>query len=208
MIDLYSWATGNGRRASIVLEESGLPYTVHPVNLMTKAQKGSWFSDLSPLQRIPVILDRSDPEPVVLFESGAILIYVAEKSGRLLPSSSAARATTLKWLFFATSDLSPLAMQVHRLVRREDRGAGNHLEMLREQLGRYYLVLDDALADRDFLSGEYSIADIAAYPWIYRHNLQGIDLSPFPRLSAWMTRVGARPAVRRGMNIPPRSDGL
>jgi glutathione S-transferase len=209
MIDLYSWATGNGRRASIMLEESGLSYAVHPIDLSTKAQKEPWFLAFNPYGRIPVIVDRDPPEPVVLFESGAILIYLAEKSGRLLPKAAAARAETLKWLFFQTSGVAPMAMQVHWLARLRDRGEPYaNLDVYRDEVAILYGIMDRRLADTPYLAGEYSIADIAAYPWVFRHGMQGIDLAPFPSLGAWLARVAARPAVQRGMNIPPRADGL
>jgi GST-like protein len=213
MIDLYSWATGNGRRASIMLEESGLPYTVHPIELAKKVQKEEWFLALNPYGRIPVIVDRepAEParEPVVLFESGAILIYLAEKSGRLLPQTGPMRAAALKWLFFGTSNLSPTAMQVHWLARLRDAGKPHpNIEIYRDELALHYGIMDRRLGDAAFLAGEYSIADIAAYPWVFRHGMQGIDIARFPNLSAWLGRVAARPAVQSGMNIPPRQDGL
>ena len=192
-----------------MLEESGLPYTVHAMDLSTKVQKQPWYLALSPHGRIPVIVDDDGPDRIVLFESGAILIYLAEKAGMLLPMAPAARAEALKWLFFATSNLSPLAMQVHRLTRLQASGRQDQsLNGFREELIILYGIMDSALASRDFLAGDYSIADIAAYPWVYRHKLQEIQITPFPNLSAWMTRVGTRPAVQRGMNIPPRSDGM
>lgn len=207
MIELYSWATGNGRRASIMLEESGLAYELHPMELGAKKQKEPWFLALNPYGRIPVIVDR-DP-PVVLFESGAILVYLAEKSGRLLPTHPAARAEALKWLFFGTSSIGPTAMQVHWLVRRRDKGEPHtNLEIYRAELDTLYAIADRRLAEAPYLAGDYSVADIAAYPWIYRAGMQGIDLARFPALGAWMARVAARPAVQRGMNIPPRSDGM
>jgi GST-like protein len=209
MIELYSWATGNGRRASIALEESGLPYSVHPIELSTKVQKEPWFLALNPYGRIPVIVDREGAEPIVLFESGAILVYVAEKSGRLLPRSGAARAETLKWLFFQTSGVGPMAMQVHWLARERDAGRPHaNLEVYRDEVRTLYGIMDRRLAEAAYLAGEFSIADIAAYPWVFRHPMQDIDLAAFPALNEWFARVGARPAVQRGMNVPPRRDGL
>ena len=209
MIELYSWATGNGRRASIMLEESGLPYEVHPIELSTKAQKQPWFLALNPYGRIPVIVDRDTTPPVVLFESGAILIHLAEKSGRLLPQAGAARAEVLKWLFFGTSSVSPMAMQVHWLIRCRDKGeAFANLEVYRSELATLYGIADRRLTQAPYLAGDYSIADIAAYPWVFRHRFQEIDMARFPALTAWLDRVAARPAVQRGMNIPPRGDGM
>jgi GST-like protein len=209
MIELYSWATGNGRRASIMLEESGLPYAVHPMELGTRRQKEPWFLALNPYGRIPVIVDHDHDPPAVLFESGAILLHLAEKSGRLLPRDPAPRADALKWLFFGTSSIGPTAMQVHWLVRLRDKGEAHaNLEIYRAELGALYAIADRRLAEAAYLAGDYSIADIAAYPWVYRHAMQGIDMAGLPALAAWMRRVAARPAVQRGMNIPPRSDGL
>ena len=209
MIELYSWATGNGRRASIMLEESRLAYELHPMELGTKRQKEPWFLALNPYGRIPVIVDRDLDPPIVLFESGAILLYLAEKSGRLLSSAAASRAAALKWLFFGTSSIGPTAMQVHWLVRRRDKGEPHaNLEIYRAELETLYGIADRRLAEAPYLAGDYSIADVAAYPWVYRHGMQGIAMARFPALAAWMGRVAARPAVQRGMNIPPRSDGL
>jgi glutathione S-transferase len=209
MIELYSWATGNGRRASIMLEESSLAYELHPMELGMKRQKEPWFLALNPYGRIPVIVDRDLDPPIVLFESGAILLYLAEKSGRLLSSAAASRAAALKWLFFGTSSIGPTAMQVHWLVRRRDKGEPHaNLEIYRAELETLYGIADRRLAEAPYLAGDYSIADVAAYPWVYRHGMQGIAMARFPALAAWMARVAARPAVQRGMNIPPRSDGM
>lgn len=209
MIDLYSWATGNGRRASIMLEESGLPYEVHPVELAKRVHKEAWFLALNPYGRIPVIVDRDHQEPIVLFESGAILLYLAEKSGRLLPHSPAARGEALKWLFFGTSSVGPTAMQVHWLARLKDAGKPHeNLDIYRDELLLLYRIMDRRLREAPFLAGNYSIADIAAYPWLFRHAMQGIDMATLPRVASWMDRVAARPAVQKGMNIPPRTDGL
>jgi GST-like protein len=209
MIDLYSWATGNGRRASIMLEESGLPYEVHPVELAQRVQKEAWFLALNPYGRIPVIVDRDHQEPVVLFESGAILLYLAEKSGRLFPSSAASRGEALKWLFFGTSSVGPTAMQVHWLARLKDAGKPHeNLDIYRDELLLLYRIMDRRLGEAPYLAGDYSIADIAAYPWLFRHAMQGIDLALLPRVASWMDRVAARPAVQKGINIPPRTDGL
>jgi len=209
MIELYSWATGNGRRASIMLEESGLPYTVHPMELSTKVQKEPWYLKINPYGRIPAIVDRDFPEPVTVFESGAILIYLAEKSGKLLPTAAPARAETLKWLFFQTSDVGPMAMQVHWLGRLKEAGKPHaNLDVYRDEVTTLYGIMDRRLAEAPYLAGDYSIADVAAYPWVFRHDMQEIDLATFTNLSAWFDRVASRPAVKRGMNIPPRKDGL
>lgn len=217
MIELYSWATGNGRRASIALEETGLPYTVHPMELSTRVQKADWFLQINPDGRIPVIVDTDsgDGRPVTVSESGAILVYLAEKAGTLLPRSGAARAETLKWLFVQTSDVAPMAMQVHWLGNANQARAGGlpavetYFQVYMDEVKRLYELMDRRLANADYLGGDdYSIADIAAYPWVFRHPQQKISLDGMPNLSRWFAAVGARPAVQRGMQIPPREDGL
>jgi GST-like protein len=209
MITLYSWPTSNGRRASIMLEESGLAYALHPIDLQNQVQKEPWFLALNPYGRIPVLTDDDGPEPVLLFESGAILMHVAEKSGRMLPPAGAARAETLKWLFFQTSSVGPIGMQVHWLARLRDAGEPHpHLEIYRDELATLYGIMDRRLTEVPYLAGGCSVADIAGYPWVYRHAMQGIEMGRFPALAAWLDRMAARPAVRRGMNLPPRSDGM
>jgi GST-like protein len=214
MIELYSWATGNGRRASIALEETGLPYTVHPMELSTKVQKADWFLKINPDGRIPVIVDKDggDGQPVTVSESGAILVYLAEKAGKFLPRSGAARAETLKWLFVQTSDVSPMAMQVHWLGNARDGGlpaVDAYFGIYMDEVKRLYTLMDRRLADAEYLAGaEYSIADMAAYPWVFRHPQQKISLEGMPHLTRWFESVGARAAVQRGMQIPPRKDGL
>jgi GST-like protein len=214
MIELYSWATGNGRRASIALEETGLPYTAHAMELSTQVQKSDWFLAINPDGRIPAIVDRDGPDgqPVTVSESGAILVYLAEKAGKLLPRSGVARAETLKWLFVQTSDVSPMAMQVHWLGRARDSGlpaVDAYFGIYMDEVKRLYGLMDRRLADAEYLGGDdYSIADIAAYPWVFRHPQQKISLDGMPHLTRWFKTVGARPAVQRGMQIPPRKDGL
>lgn len=212
MIDLYSRATPNGRKAAIALEESGLPYRVHAVDFARREQKSPEFLSLNPNGRIPVIVDR-DPAgpgegPVALFESGAILFYIAEKSGRLLPKHPIERIEAIKWLFFASSQLTHTAMQVHWLVRLQADGKpAPHLDDYRVELRRLYGVLDGVLAGRKWLAGsEHSIADIAAWTWIERHATHGMVLESFPALLDWYARLDARPATRKGYDIPPRRD--
>jgi GST-like protein len=216
MITLYSWATGNGRRASIMLEECGLPYEVHPMELSTKVQKSDWYLTINPDGRIPVITDddAGDGRPVTISESGAILMYLAEKSGKFLPKNGAARADALKWLFVQTSNLSPMCMQVHWLGRAQESKAESlpsvdaYFGIYQDEVRRLYGLMDRRLADAEYLAGDYSIADIAAYPWVFRYPQQQIALDGLPNLTRWLTAVGERPAVKRGMQIPPRSDGL
>lgn len=216
MITLYSWATGNGRRASIMLEECGLPYELHAMELSTKVQKSDWYLKINPDGRIPAITDddAGDGKPVTISESGAILMYLAEKSGKFMPRAGAARAEALKWLFIQTSNLSPMAMQVHWFGRAQEEGSGKlpHAEtyfgIYGDEVRRLYGLMDRRLAQAEYLAGDYSIADMAAYPWVFRHPQQGISIDGLPHLSRWFAAVGARPAVKRGMQIPPRTDGL
>ena len=169
------------------------------------------FLSLNPNGRIPVIIDRDPGDaggPLAVFESGAILLYLAEKSGRLLPADPVARVAALQWLFFASTQVTHTAMQVHWLVREQQAGkAAPHLDDYRAELVRLYGVLDGVLAGREWLAGaDYSIADIAAWTWIERHEMHGIALDPWPSLSDWLARVAARPATVKGYGIPPRAD--
>lgn len=210
MIDLYSRATPNGRKVAITLEETGLPYDIHPVNLAKKEQKAPEFLALNPNGRIPVIVDDDpgDGGRAVIFESGAILLYLAEKSGTLLPSDTAQRIEALKWLFFGSSQVTHTAMQVHYLVRRREAGEPQeNLGVYVEELERLYGVLDGVLAGRAYLAGdEYSIADLSAWPWVERHGVHGIDIKRWPSLGAWLERIAERPATKRGYDVPPRGD--
>lgn len=209
MITLYSKATSNGRKASIMLEESGLDYTVRPMALEKKEQKEEWYLAINPNGRVPCITDDDGPggTPVTLFESGAILMYLAEKSGRLLPQDPVARLEVLNWLFFASGHITHTGLGVHWQVRNRDSGKEHaHLKIWQEENNRVYGVLDRGLSGRDYLAGGYSIADVAAYPWIYRWDMQEIELDRYPNVKDWLARVGERPAVRRGLQIPPRDD--
>jgi len=213
VITLYSKATSNGRKASIMLEESGLRYRVRPIDLESKEQKQPWFLKLNPQGRIPVIVDDDGPggQSVTVSESGAILIYLAEKAGRFLPVEPRARAEVMKWLMFTSTHLTFTAMQVHWQVRLRDEGKPYALlDVWQEENERVYGVYELGLSDgRRFLAGDdYSIADIAAYPWIYRWRMQEISLHSRARLYDWFERVGARAAVKRGLDVPPRSDNL
>jgi GST-like protein len=213
MITLYSKATSNGRKASIMLEETGLAYRVRAMALERREQKEPWFLALNPNGRIPVIVDEDGPRgaPFTVFESAAILTYLAEKAGKFLPPEGRARAEVMTWLTFASTHLTFTGMQVHWQVRLREQGKPHELlAVWQEENARVYGVFEQALADgRPFLAGAaYSIADIAAWPWIHRWRMQEIDFESFPRTKAWYERVGTRDAVRRGLNVPPRDDGL
>lgn len=209
MIHLHSRATPNGRKVAMALEETGLPYTVHAVDLSKKEQKTPEFLAMNPNGRIPVIVDEDCPGgPATVFESGAILFYIAEKSGRLLASSGPARVEAQKWLFFGSSQVTHTAMQVHYLLRRKEAGEPHdNLGVYVEELARLYGILDGVLASRPYLAGDaYTIADISAWTWVDRHEAHGMDIAPWPHLRDWHLRIGDRPATRRGYDVPPRGD--
>ena len=209
MITLYSKATSNGRKASIMLEECGLEYKVHPMALERKEQKEDWYLAINPNGRVPCIVDADGPDgkSVSVFESGAILQYLAEKSEKFLPMKGTERVEVLNWLYFSAGHITHTGLCVHWQVRNRDEGLEHaHLEMWQEENNRVYGVLNQGLKDREYLAGELSIADFAAYPWIYRHEMQEIALEHYPNVRDWLKRIGERPAVKRGLQIPPRDD--
>ncbi len=204
-IQLYSWATPNGRKVSILLEELGVPYTVHPVNILQDEQFAPAFLALNPNNKIPVIVDPAGPdgEPLTLSESGAILIYLARKfSSPLWPSDETEQAVVLQWLMFQMGGLGPMFGQLHHF-RRYAAGEAYPLARFEKEVHRLYRVLDQRLGVSGFLGGaRYGIADIAAYPWVARFELHGLDWDRIPNVKRWYDGVGARPAVVRGMAVP------
>jgi GST-like protein len=196
-----------------MLEETGLSYRSQHMDLTAKEQKKPWFLAINPQGRIPVIVDDDGPggQVVSVFESGAILIYLAEKVGKFLPIPPQPRAEVMKWLMFTSTHLTFTAMQVHWQVRlREAKRDHDLLRVWQEENERIYGVYELGLADgRRFLAGDdYSIADIAAYPWIYRWKMQEAPLPAMPGLRTWFELVGVRDAVKRGLSVPPRGDGM
>lgn len=201
MIDLYTWTTPNGRKASIMLEETGLPYTVHPIDIGKGQQMSPDFLKISPNNKIPAIVDRETGRSV--FESGAVLIYLAEKSGRLWPQEPAARIATLEWLMWQMGGLGPMLGQLHHFRRFNQGKAPYAEERYLAEAHRLYGVLDRRLADNEFLAGsEYSIADVASWPWISRWEWHEVDWSRLANVRRWYRAVAARPAVRRGYDCP------
>jgi GSH-dependent disulfide-bond oxidoreductase len=204
MIDLYSWITPNGRKISVMLEEIALPYEVHPVNLGKDEQFDPEFLQINPNNKIPAIVDRDGPggKPYSLFESGAILMYLAEKSGKLMPQEAAARYQVIQWLMFQMGGVGPMIGQAHYFLRHcpEDQPFGRDRFMT--EVVRLYRVMDKRLGEAPFLAGEYSIADIATYPWIARYEMHRMRLEDYANVKRWFDAIGARPAVQRGMQIP------
>jgi GST-like protein len=200
MIDVYYWTTPNGHKITIFLEEVGLPYVIKVVNISAGEQFNSAFLRLSPNNRIPAIVDHEPADrgkPLAIFESGAILQYLAEKTGKLLPADARRRAEVMQWLFWQTSGLGPMLGQNHHFSRYAPEPIPYAIERYRRETERLYSVLDGRLGEREFVAGAYSIADIAAYPWIVPHARQGIALEDFPHVKRWFAGVGSRPAVQR-----------
>ena len=203
MIDLYTWSTPNGRKVSIMLEELGLAYKVHPIDIGKDEQFQPHFLAISPNNKIPAIVDRDNGWSV--FESGAILIYLAEKTGRFLPSEPRARMVTLEWLMFQMGGIGPFLGQAHHFNRSAPERVPYAIKRYNDEAKRLYGVLDRRLADRPYLVGEdYTIADIATWPWISRFEWQEIDLATFPDVKRWYETIKARPAVQRGYDVPRR----
>ena len=206
MIDLYTWSTSNGRKASIMLEELGADYTVHPIHIGKGDQFAPDYLAINPNGKIPAIVDSDGPggAPITVFESGAILIYLAEKSGRFLPTEPVARMEVIQWLMFQMGGIGPMFGQVHHFLRAAKEQVPYGIERYGTEVRRLYGVLDRRLDGRDHLAGDgYSIADIATYPWVVRHEWQQVDLAEFPNVKRWYDPVGSRPAVQRGLQIPP-----
>lgn len=200
MIDLYYWTTPNGHKITIFLEEAGLPYAIKPVNISKGEQFEPEFLKLSPNNRIPAIVDHDPADggaPLSIFESGAILQYLAEKTGKLMPADLRGRTEVMQWLFWQMSGLGPMLGQNHHFSHYAPEPIAYAIERYRGETERLYSVLDHRLQQREFIAGTYSIADIAAYPWIVPHARQGITLEEFPRVKRWFDAVGARPAVKR-----------
>jgi len=206
MIDLYFWGTPNGYKISLALEELTLPYRLIPVNIAAGEQFRPEFLAISPNNRIPAIVDL-DPvgggAPVSLFESGAILLYLAEKTGQLVPADLRGRAQVLQWLFWQVAGLGPMAGQNGHFSVYAPEKIPYAIERYTRETSRLYGVLDRRLADREFIAGEYSIADIACYPWIVPHDRHGQDLGRFRHLKRWFDTIRARPATRRAYEGAP-----
>lgn len=200
LYDLYTFRTPNGRKVSILLEELELPYAVHVVDIGRGDQFQPDFVALNPNSKIPVLVDRAADQTV--FESGAILIYLAEAAGRLLPSTRRERFEVLEWLMFQMGGVGPMFGQLNHFKRFAPEPIPYAIARYEKETLRLYGVLNQRLQDRDYVAGDYSIADIALYPWVAIHEFQGLSLDPYPHLAAWVARLAARPAVQRGMAVP------
>jgi GST-like protein len=199
MIDLYTWTTPNGRKVSILLEELGVPYTAHPVDISKDEQFDPAFLAFAPNNRIPAIIDREGG--VELMESGAIMIYLAEKYGKFIDVGEG-RLRVIEWLMWQMGGIGPMLGQVHHFVKYNAGKAPYAEERYSKEARRLYGVLDRRLEGREFIAGEYSIADMATWPWISRFEWQQIDLNDFPNVRDWYVRIAERPAVQRGYQVP------
>jgi len=204
MIELHTWGTPNGRKVSIMLEEVGLAYDVRPVNIGKGDQFKPDYLVINPNGKIPTIVDREGPggKPVSVFESGAILIYLAEKTGKFLPAEPRARLQTLEWLMFQMGGVGPMFGQAHHFLRQAPEQIPYAIERYTKEVRRLYGVMDRRLGGAAFLAGEYSIADIATFPWVSRHEWHRVALDEFPNVARWYHAIAARPAVERGMRVP------
>ena len=202
MIDAYSWRTSNGRKLHIALEELELEYRLHPIDIRKGDQFEPEFLKISPNNKIPAIVDQDGPggKPYPVFESGAILMYLAEKTGRFMPTDVERRYTVIQWLMFQMGGIGPMLGQANHF---RGQAADNEYGVRRytNEAGRLYGVMDTRLRDHEYLAGEYSIADIACYPWLQGHEKQGQDLNDFPHVKRWFESVTTRPGVQRGLQV-------
>jgi GST-like protein len=200
MIDLYTFTTPNGRKASIMLEEVALPYNVHKIDITKNEQFTPEFVAINPNSKIPAIVDQDTG--ITVFESGAILIYLAKKTGKLLPTNDKEHFQVLSWLMLQMGSVGPMLGQLNHFKKFAPEKIPYAIERYEKETLRLYSVLDTQLAEREFLCGDYSIADIATYPWITIYEWQGLTLDSHPNLKRWVETLQQRPAVERGMAVP------
>ena len=204
MIECYTWKTSNGRKVTIMLEECGLEYNLHPINIGTDEQFTPGYIKINPNSKIPAIIDTDGPDgqPYTVIESGAILMYLAEKSGKFMPTSTAARYDVIQWLMFQMGGIGPIFGQVHHFKRAAKEEVPYAINRYYTECRRLYGVLNGRLEEREYLAGDVSIADFAALPWVFRHDWQEVDLADFPNVKRWYESLMARPALARGMELP------
>ena len=207
MIDLYTAATPNGHKISIALEELALPYTLHTLKLSEGEQKQPWFLAICPNGRIPAIVDRAAGNFAV-FESGAILVYLAEKAGALMPSDAKGRSLVMQWLMFQMGGIGPMMGQANVFFRYFPEKIQPAIDRYQGETRRLFQVLDGHLATHEYLAGDYSIADIANWAWVRTHRWSGVELDGLPHLKRWRDQIRARPAVQLGITIPPSTVDL
>ncbi len=204
MIELYTWKTSNGRKATIMLEECELEYNVHPINIGQDDQFTPEYIAINPNSKIPSIIDTDGPngEPYTVIESGAILMYLAEKTGKFMPQEMVARYDVIQWLMFQMGGIGPIFGQVHHFKRAAKEEVPYAIDRYYTECRRLYGVLNSRLGGREYLAGDISIADFATLPWVFRHDWQEVDLDEFANVKRWYDSLMARPALSRGMNIP------
>jgi len=200
MIDLYTWMTPNGRKVSILLEELGLPYEAHAIDIGKDDQFKPEFLKISPNNKIPAIVDRDNG--LALMESGAIMIYLADKTGRFLPKEGEPRYRVLEWLMWQMGGVGPMLGQAHHFLQFNKGKAPYAEERYGNEAKRLYGVLDKRLEGRKFVCDDYSIADMAIWPWLSRYDWQGIDMNAFPNVKRWYVEIANRPAVQKGYQVP------
>ena len=205
-IDLYTWKTSNGRKAMIMVEELGVPYNLHPIDIMKGDQSTPAYAKINPNQRIPAIIDPEGPngKPYRVFESGALLMYLAEKfNSPLFPKETAKRYDVIQWLMWQMGGVGPMFGQAHHFRRAAKEQVPYGIKRYTDETRRLWGVLDRRLAETPYVAGEYSIADIAIYPWTARYEWQGVKLEEFPNAKRWYDTISTRPAVQRGMELIP-----
>ena len=203
MIDLYTWPTPNGHKVHIFLEETGLEYNVIPVNILTGDQFDPEFLKISPNNKMPAMVDRDGPDgkPYAVFESGAMLLYLAEKTGRFMPTGMADRYTVIQWLMFQMGGIGPMLGQAHHFRLYAPEKIEYAFNRYTNEASRLYRVVDTRLAEVEYLAGDYSIADMATYPWLRYHENQGQKLEDYPHLKRWYDALSERPAVQKGLAV-------
>ncbi len=207
MIDLYTASTPNGHKVSVALEELGLPYTVHPIDLAAQVQKQDWFLKLNPNGRIPVIVDR-EADDFAVFESGAILVYLAEKTGRLMPTDAKGRSQVMQWLMFQMGGIGPMMGQANVFYRYFPEKIQPAIDRYQNESRRLFGVLERQLAEHEWLAGDYSIADIANWCWVRTHEWSGVSVEGLPGVQRWLAAMKARPACQAGTAVPAKVERL
>ncbi len=203
MIELYTWPTPNGHKVHIMLEETGLPYEIHPIDIQRGDQFKPDFLKISPNNKMPAIVDTDGPggKRLSVFESGAILLYLAEKTGKFLPKDVAGRYEAIQWLMFQMGGIGPMLGQAHHFRQYAPEKIQYAIDRYTNEAKRLYGVVNRRLADREFIAGDYSIADMAIYPWLQPYERQGQNIEDFPHIKRWFATLAARPAVQKGMQV-------